>query len=44
MFDELLDFCQKNDGREKGKFTTARKKWKDVEDELLIRAVKKHGR
>lgn len=43
MINDFLDFCQKNDGRHNNKFVSSRKKWKEVEDELLLKAIRKYG-
>ncbi|CAD8118807.1 unnamed protein product [Paramecium sonneborni] len=43
MINDFLDFCQKNDGRQKNQQIPARKKWKEVEDELLLKAIRKYG-
>ncbi|CAD8196567.1 unnamed protein product [Paramecium pentaurelia] len=42
MINDFLSFCQKNDGRQMNK-QIPRKKWKEVEDELLLKAIKKYG-
>ncbi|CAK87088.1 unnamed protein product (macronuclear) [Paramecium tetraurelia] len=43
MINEFLDFCQKNDGHERNRLLPTRKKWKEVEDELLLKAIRKYG-
>ncbi|CAD8102542.1 unnamed protein product [Paramecium primaurelia] len=43
MINDFLDFCHKNDGRQINKLVSSRKKWKEVEDELLLKGIRKYG-